>query len=217
VNAPLDPATRRLALDGDSIGVPLPPGESSLWRGSPRAVSVARHIFHIGAVGAYFALLFVWHVGSAWFEGGFGAALRPAGVDAALAAVALGLIGVISWAVARSTVYLVTTRRVVMQIGVALPMALNIPFRVIQSVDIARHRDGTGDIAMRLVPGDHFAYLHLWPHARPWWLAHPQPMLRCIPDAPAVAGLIADAMRAACPPAAPRIVTRPTRVAEAAE
>jgi hypothetical protein len=27
------------------------------------------------------------------------------------------------------------------------------------------------------------AYLHLWPHARPWKLAAPQPMLRCLPDA----------------------------------
>jgi hypothetical protein len=213
VNAPLDPATRRLALDADGIGVPLPPGETALWRGSPRTTSVARHVFHVRAVAAYFALLFIWQVGSAWYEQGAGAALRPAAVDAALAAIVLGLIGVLSWAVARSTVYLVTTRRVVMQIGVALPMALNVPYKVVESVAIARHHDGTGDIALKLAPGDHFAYLHLWPHARPWLLAHPQPMLRCIPDAAAVAGLIADALRAACPPAIPRIVARPVQVA----
>lgn len=213
MNAPLDAATRRLALEGDGIGVPLPAGETALWRGSPRMVSVALHVFHVRAVAAYFALLFAWQVGSAWWEQGAAAALHPAAVDAALAAVVFVLIGVFSWAMARSTVYLVTTRRVVMQIGVALPMALNIPFKVIESVAISRHTDGTGDIAIRLVPGDHFAYLHLWPHARPWWLAHPQPMLRSIADADAVAGLIADALRAACPPAVPRIVARATRVA----
>jgi hypothetical protein len=31
--------------------------------------------------------------------------------------------------------------------------------------------------------GKRIAYLHLWPHARPWQLKRPQPLLRALPDA----------------------------------
>ena len=36
----------------------------------------------------------------------------------------------------------------------------------------------------------------LWPHARPWHLSRPQPMLRCIPDAQSVAQMLAAGLAA---------------------
>jgi hypothetical protein len=39
--------------------------------------------------------------------------------------------------------------------------------------------------------------LVLWPHARPWYFSPPQPMLRAIPDAAKVAGILASALNAA--------------------
>jgi len=36
-------------------------------------------------------------------------------------------------------------------------------------------------------------YMLLWPHARPWRFARPQPMLRSVPDAQAVAAMLAEA------------------------
>ena len=32
----------------------------------------------------------------------------------------------------------------------------------------------------------------LWPHVRPWRYAHPQPMLRAVPDAAGLARMIAE-------------------------
>jgi hypothetical protein len=43
------------------------------------------------------------------------------------------------------------------------------------------------------------AFLLLWPHVRPWKLTRVEPMLRCVPDARNVAGLVAKALRAASP------------------
>ena len=34
-------------------------------------------------------------------------------------------------------------------------------------------RDGTGDLPLQLHAGEHLAWLHLWPHVRPWRTAHP--------------------------------------------
>jgi hypothetical protein len=44
-----------------------------------------------------------------------------------------------------------------------------------------------------LLPPDRIALLHLWPHARPWRVSRPEPMLRCVPDAAAVARLLTQA------------------------
>ena len=53
--------------------------------------------------------------------------------------------------------------------------------------------DGSGDLPLTLSGEDRIAWLHLWPHARPFHLAHPEPMLRSVPDAAAVAQLLSQA------------------------
>jgi hypothetical protein len=80
--------------------------------------------------------------------------------------------------VARSTVYAITERRLVLRIGVAIPAVLNIPFDRVESVDLRAARDGTGDVTVTLTGNARVAYLLLWPHARPWRYAQPQPALR---------------------------------------
>jgi len=37
------------------------------------------------------------------------------------------------------------------------------------------------------------SYVMAWPHVRPWRFARPEPALRCIPDAQAVAKILAEA------------------------
>ena len=44
---------------------------------------------------------------------------------------AIGIALVFAWASARTTVYTITNRRVVMRFGIALPMTLNLPFTLI--------------------------------------------------------------------------------------
>ncbi|MEM1314907.1 MAG: hypothetical protein AAGI51_10160, partial [Pseudomonadota bacterium] len=61
---------------------------------------------------------------------------------------------------------------------------------------LAVHADGAGNIPLTLRGPNTLGYLMLWPHCRPWRMARPQPMLRCIPQAGQVATILADAMRA---------------------
>jgi hypothetical protein len=61
----------------------------------------------------------------------------------------------------------------------------------------------TGDIAVTLKGEHRLGYAMLWPHARPWRLSRPQPMLRALPDAARLAQELAQACAALAPVASP--------------
>ena len=52
---------------------------------------------------------------------------------------------------------------------------------------------GTGGLPLTLLGPDRIAFLHLWPHARPWRLGKPEPMLRSVPQAALVARVLTEA------------------------
>ncbi len=187
----------------------LPEGETLLWQGGPQWGVLARRGFHLRELAIYFAFLIAWYVatvataGAAWQEAAIGIA-RVAGLTLA----ALGLVAAFAWLVCRTTVYTITNRRLVMRFGVAFPMTLNLPFRSIESAGLRAFAAGAGDIPVSLLPECKVAYLYLWPHARPWRMSRPQPMLRAVPDAARVAqvlarGLAASAEQPARPVAEP--------------
>jgi hypothetical protein len=175
----------------------LPDGELLLWQGRPRWQTLAVVAFHARKVAVYFGVFIALR---GLFALGRGADLATAFADALLvlplALVGVGLLLGLAWAFAESTVYTITNRRVVMRFGVALPMAFNLPFKQLASADLRKLPKGEGEIALALAGEDNIAYAHLWPHARPWRLARTQPMLRALPDAARVAGILGDAMRA---------------------
>lgn len=177
------------------IGEPLPAGERLVWAGSPVRRAVARRIFKTRLLGVYFVALsgLVFWVQS----GNLGTSTAVVGtlVVVAMALAVLAFAAVFAALVARSTVYAVTDRRVVLRIGVAVPAVLNIPLEKVESVDLRRDADGTGDVVLTLAGDDRIAYLLLWPHARPWRYAKPQPALRCVPDAVAVGMALAQAVQ----------------------
>ena len=80
-----------------------------------------------------------------------------------------------------------------MRMGAALHLTLNLPYTQIDTAGLLLNRNGTGSIALTLKGDTKFSYLVLWPHVRPWRLARPEPTLRAISDAAAVARLFADA------------------------
>lgn len=172
-----------------------PEGEHILWQGAPEWRGLARHAFHTRKIAVYAGLLLSWHSVTAVYDGAsLGAALLSVAGAVPLAAAAVGLPALLAWLTARSTIYTVTSKRVVIRGGVALPLTVNLPFEKIDAAALKRHRDGSGDIALTLKGKDRIAYLALWPNVRPWRLARPEPMLRCLAAPEAAAGLLARAL-----------------------
>jgi len=182
-------------LPGTARGLPgpLPAGERILWQGSPDALVLARRVFRVKWLALYFVAL-----AAAGLAGGsVGGAL----VTLVTGAICLGLFLLYAWGTARSAVYTLTDRRMVMHIGVAVPTTFNLPLKRIGAADYRPLGNGFGDIALTL-EGGRIAYFLLWPHARSWRFRAPQPCLRAVPDAQAVAALLFRA-RCALSPVAP--------------
>jgi hypothetical protein len=178
-------------------GLPeLPPaGEDILWQGSPNTWALAREGYKITWVGGYFVALGLWQ-GVAAFGGnitGILAVLLPYLVAGALA---VGILLLMAWVQARSTVYTITTARVAMRVGAALTVTLNLPFTQITSANMAKGAAGTGTLAFETAGDARISYLVLWPHVRPWHVNPAQPALRAIANPDAVASLFASAAEA---------------------
>lgn len=176
---------------------PLPADERMLWIGSPAWRGIARNVFHLRAFVAYFAVVIAAH---ALWVAADSASPGEAAVSAArllpLGAAALGMFALLAWLIARTTCYAITDKRVIMRVGVALSLTINIPFRRIASADLRVYKDGSGDLPLTLAGDDRMAYFHLWPHALPWRLGRPAPMLLSVPDAAKVGALLGEALRA---------------------
>jgi hypothetical protein len=175
----------------------LPDHERILWQGSPEAGVLARSAFHLRKLALYFGALMLVHAASVLADGGawldaLMALVWPVG----LTAMALASVWTLAWLTARTAVYTITDRRVVMRIGIVLTLTFNLPLRTIESAALRQGRDGHGDLVLTLKGPDRIAWIHLWPHARPWRLARPEPMLRAIPQATHVATLLQQAWSA---------------------
>ncbi|WP_246102050.1 photosynthetic complex putative assembly protein PuhB [Methylobacterium terricola] len=166
---------------------PLPKGERLLWQGRPALLSLARRAFHVDLVALYFGGLALVQTVSA----GRVAAAWPVLLAGVLALV---ILFALAWGACRTTVYTLTDARLMLRIGIALQMDVNLPLREIEGAAFHRFSDGSGDLPLLLKPSVRLAYLHLWPHARPWRLTRPEPMLRCVPEAEAIAKRIAAAL-----------------------
>lgn len=180
---------------------PLPRGERLIWQGSPDWVQLAIHAFHLRQLAIYFGAMLVLQ-GIYLLGDPQAALLKPLLTSAVMASLALLLLGGAAWFAARTTLYTLTDRRIVMRIGVVLTLTLNLPLKQLSGAALKRYSDGHGDIALSLAGSDRIAYLNLWPHARAWQLKNPQPSLRCLPGAAAVGERIQQAWLAANPQAA---------------
>ena len=178
----------------------LPSGETLLWQGAPDFRSMALRGFHVRKISIYFAVLAAWRICNGLTDG----ATVEAAAKSALPLVGLGLAAVcillvLAYLTCRTSVYSITSRRIVMRIGIALPIHFNLPFKALDSAAVKLYPDGTGSVPLVLNGSNRLAYLVLWPHARPWRLARAEPSLRFVPDAAAVAQLLAQAVSAAAP------------------
>jgi hypothetical protein len=174
---------------------PLPRGERLLWRGAPDWRVMAREAMHTRLLSIYFGVLLA--LRGATVLAGDGSVLDAAEAMLALlplAVIAIGMLTLLAWLIARTSVYTITDKRVVMRVGVVLSITFNLPYSRVDAAGLRTNADGSGDLTLLLDGTDHIAYAHLWPHARPWQLKRTQPMLRALPQVREVASLLAAAL-----------------------
>jgi len=175
----------------------LPAGETILWQGSPDFKDVALRIFHVRKAAIYFAVLLALRAAFVVGDGGgLADALLALVWPLPLALTALASLTALAWLTAGTAVYTLTDKRIVMRIGIVLTLTFNIPLRSIRAAALRQAHRGSGDIVVQLAGPDRIAFLHLWPHVRPWRVAHPEPMLRAVHDAARVASLLSQAWAA---------------------
>jgi hypothetical protein len=201
----------------------LPKGEQLLWQGGPDWRAMAIEVFHVRKLALYFAAILLLRAAFVLADGGgLLAVVQSWTWLLPMAAVALGIMLALARLAARTTVYTITDRRVVMRIGIVLTVTFNLPFKRIEAAGLMlRGKDGHGDVPITLAKGERIAILQLWPHARPWAVARPQPTLRCLPDAANAGRVLARAwaastgLSAALPGALPEQRIEPRQAANA--
>lgn len=170
----------------------LPAGERILWQGAPEWRTLAKTAMHVRLVAGYFGVLA--------FSGAIGgASIVGIGITLGVGCIAVALCAAFAWGAARSTVYTLTNKRLVLRFGVALPMCINLPLTQVATARVQQLGGGEGDIALALTGPERIGYLRLWPHARAWKIGTPEPMLRSLPDVDKVATLLTAALLAAVP------------------
>ena len=173
----------------------LPKGEVILWQGRPNWLRLTIESLNLWWVIGYFGLLAAWRFLSAIDYMPFGTSIS-ASIPFLFVAAFVGLLlcGV-GYIQAKETLYTITNRRVVMRIGAALTLTLNLPFTKIDNAAVAKKRGGFGNIAFETSGDTKFSYFVLWPHARSWYFGKPQPTLKCIPDIEKVSSILGEAAK----------------------
>lgn len=174
----------------------LPNGEKVIWQGAPTPLALAIHAFHIRVVWLYYAAALTWRcsslaAGGADFSAYAQAFVVLGGSAIALTAVLYGL----AFVMARSAVYTITNKRIVLRYGAAIRKYINLPFASIAAVSMRRHGAKAGSIAIATNDKTQVPYLHLWPHARPLKFRPTFPMLRALPDVDKAVSALKSAMK----------------------
>ena len=173
----------------------LPKGEVILWQGRPNWLRLTIESLNLWWVIGYFGLLAAWRFLSVIDYMPFGTTIS-ASIPFLFVAAFVGLLlcGV-GYIQAKATLYTITNRRVVMRIGAALTLTLNLPFTKIDNAAVAKKRGGFGNIAFETSGDTKFSFFVLWPHARSWYFGKPQPTLKCIPDIEKVSSILGQAAK----------------------
>ena len=173
----------------------LPKGEVILWQGRPNWLRLTIEALNLWGVIGYFGLLAAWRFLTVIDYMPLGTAFS-ASIPFLFVAAFVGLLlcGV-GYIQAKATLYTITNRRVVMRIGAALTLTLNLPFTKIDNAAVAKKRGGFGNIAFETSGDTKFSFFVLWPHARSWYFGKPQPTLKCIPDIEKVSSILGQAAK----------------------
>jgi hypothetical protein len=175
---------------------PLPEGERVLWQQAPAWRPFSRRVFLLDKIAIYFLIIIAWVAVSAYLQdGGMIAVARALSWSVPPALGVLGMIALVAWLYARTSVYTITSKRVVIKSGLALESSTNLPFAKIDRADLKTFRDKTGDIDLEIA-GPRLLYSMVWPHVRFFRLKRPKPVMRGILQPEKVAELLGNALAA---------------------
>ncbi len=161
----------------------LPEGETMVWQGRPTVAAMAKRVFYIPHLAVYFGLLIAGHTIYRLMEGVSAAQVMGTFVwQAGLATTVVVLLLWLARAYARSVLYTLTSERLVIRSGVALPMMVNIPIEQITAADLRVYRDGTGDILLKASADRKLYWVLLWPNVSAWYSRPVRPLLRGVPE-----------------------------------
>ncbi len=176
----------------------LPGQERIVWQGAPDWKVLAQRTFHVRKVAIYFAILLAWKAATSVRSGEVLASVwTSVSFLGFLAVLSVGVLTLFSWMMARTTLYTITTERLVLRVGVAIPMTINLPFKYLAEANLKLHDDGFGDLAMNLVGNERVSYAVLWPHCDMVHALQARPILRAVPNAQHVAQRFARAIATA--------------------
>jgi len=171
--------TRLIRNRIEGVAEPLPAGEHILWSGKPDMWKFTRRMMRLNWVLAWFAGLACLRAFNAYSAGGDGLSMLSAAAgQLPLAVFALALLSALGIAMARSTSYVISEKRLVFQVGVALPITFNVPLRFIDGAAVRMHSSLSGDVILTLRQGAHVKALALWPHSQGWGKDAVQPVMR---------------------------------------
>lgn len=189
------PQERAASVRLPGVEQPLPAGEELLWSGRPGVRATAMHVLHLRALLGYWALVGVgFLVWGALGGPSAGSILADLGWLLVVALLGSAVVVGFGWLVHRTSLYAITSRRVVMRTGVTLPGVLNLPVDQIASVDLREWSDGSGDLILTPTGTERVGWLFLWPHVKPWQWRDPIPAFRAVPDAERVGRILARAV-----------------------
>ncbi len=171
----------------------IPKDEEILWNGRP---DLRR--FCLSALGLrYIAVYLIVITGVIFFNnfGNFSLAvflekMFPYILSCFIAVILLVVIGASQ---VMPTVYVITSKRIIIKSGLALIFMLNVPFDKISNIDKQVLKDGCGNISFKLISNKRVPFFASWPSVRPWHFNNPEPTFRCIADVDVVAFKLAKA------------------------
>ena len=154
---------------------------------------MAKRVFQVYTAALYFLVLIAGHLIYRIMDGAPLSMLTGTlAWQGGLALTVVGILALMAKLYASSTLYTITSRRLIIRSGLALPMIVNLPLTKVESAGLRRLRDGTGDISFLPAEGTKVFWLMLWPHVRPLHFKRVQPLLRGIEDPDAVARLLVN-------------------------
>ena len=143
-----------MEYEGEPIeGLPevLPEGESLIWQGRPTVGAMLKRVFFVPQLALYFGLLIGGHTIYRLTESvPMAQVLGTLVWQSGLAATVLLLLVWLARAYARSILYTLTSARLVVRSGVALPMMVNIPIEQIISADLRVQRAHLDELKARV-------------------------------------------------------------------